>query len=440
MTTDQVSILILAVMIVLFVSEIVPVAVTAIGACVAMILLNVASPAEIWIGFSSETTLIVGGMMVVGIALIDTHVAKKIGNLIFLRFSHTPKIASFLILMMCILLSAILNNTTTVLTLLPVMSGIIVASQGKLHEKSLFIPLAVASNVGGMLTLIGTTAQMVAQNMLIEYDLEGFGFFEFAWIGIPISLVYILYYLTVGKYLSNKIWDPSLPNGAYVNYFMNGNNGFGGVDGRGITDFKVPIKFEKKQFISVAILLGTIYLMVYSELPKSALAIMAALLCIVTKMTTLSSIYKKMDWSTMFVLVGAIGFANGMKVSGGGLLIVDKILGLFVNQLSGKEIFILLIITASILTMFMSNTAVTALLLPIGFAFYQKFGINIYALAMGICMAANCSFSTPIATTSMTIVLGPGEYNFKDYFKWCLPLNVLAILVIIIVVPLVWRI
>ncbi|MBN1828153.1 MAG: anion permease, partial [Deltaproteobacteria bacterium] len=88
---------------------------------------------------------------------------------------------------------------------------------------------------------------------------------------------------------------------------------------------------------------------------------------------------------------------------------------------------------------FASNTATTLIVAPIGLASAQALGVNPAPILMGIAMAASLCFMTPIATPPNTIVLGPGKLNFMDYVKagW-LPQLVSTILVIILV-PMIWR-
>ena len=428
MGADKISLVILVVSMVLYLSEKLPVAVIAMGTCAASVLLGLASPSDVWYGFSSNTTMLVGSLMVVGLALIDTGVAVDLGEIIFRKFKNNMIVGSFIIIVLCAFFSSFMNNTAAVTSMLPVLGSLIVASEGKLHEKKLFLPLAVASNVGGMITLIGTTAQMLGQEILIKNGYEGFGFFEFAFVGLPMLILFSVYYLTVGKRIANKRWGQTEEHSPYIRYIASKSN-------NKVEKTKIRLA---KQIFTIIVLVTAVLLMILTDIAEGVIGVTAALLVIIFKCINLESFSKNMDWSTIFVLCGGMGFANALTISGGGKLIVDYVTKMFSGNITPMLIFVVLVILSGFLTLFMSNTAVSALLVPIGMTFAVNMGVSIYPFVMGICMAANCSFSTPVATSSMTLVFGPGEYAFKDYLVWCIPLNILGIILLITIVPTVW--
>ena len=90
------------------------------------------------------------------------------------------------------------------------------------------------------------------------------------------------------------------------------------------------------------------------------------------------------------------------------------------------------------LTQFMSNTAATALLAPIGIGIAKGLGASPHAVMMAIAIAASCAFATPVGTPPNTLVLGPGGYKFMDYVKAGTGLVIVSMIVSVIVIPLVW--
>ena len=90
------------------------------------------------------------------------------------------------------------------------------------------------------------------------------------------------------------------------------------------------------------------------------------------------------------------------------------------------------------LTQFMSNTAATALLAPIGISIAQSLGASPHAVLMAIAVAASCAFATPVGTPPNTLVLGPGHYKFMDYVKAGTGLVVVCFIISIIIIPIVW--
>jgi di/tricarboxylate transporter len=130
--------------------------------------------------------------------------------------------------------------------------------------------------------------------------------------------------------------------------------------------------------------------------------------------------------------------ASAMEKSGAGKMIADIV----VNAMGGSPSP--MVVTASLftlscgLTQFMSNTASTALLAPIGISIAKGIGASPHAVLMAIAVAASCAFATPVGTPPNTLVLGPGGYKFMDYVKAGSGLVLVCFIVSIIIIPIVW--
>lgn len=245
-------------------------------------------------------------------------------------------------------------------------------------------------------------------------------------------IMFFLYIILFGKKINHKIWPEFTGHTAFVN---NVNKTAGNCEaGGGITPEQ-----KRKQMLSIGIMAATIIaLIVVESISKGTIAIMGTLLVIMNGCISIDEMYRKFDWTTVFVLAGGIGFANGLDKSGGGRLLAETISGFFGASLTPMHVYTILVLAGAILTVIMSNTAVAAMLTPIAVAFTSVIDFNLLPVMMGICMATNCSFLTPLATPSMTMVLGPGEYKFTDYIKYCLLFNILAVLLLFLIIPRVW--
>lgn len=432
MTPAHGSVLILLVVIFFYVTELIPIAVTALGSCALLAVFGFVKPAIVWGGISSDTTLFVGGMIAIITAVTETGAAKTLCTYFISKAQGRIQTAAFMVIVLVTLISGFMNNSAAVAITLPVMAGIIAASGDELHEKHWFMPLAVGSNVGGMLTVIGTTSQMVIQDALSEHHLPVFGFFEFAWVGLPMCILFFLYFIVFRKTLNKKIWPDVSRHTKFIEEILNGG-------GTRDNNQNLTAKQRNKQVLSVVILVGTIiWVMLSKDVSNGTIAMIGTLLVIITGCISVNELYQKFEWTTIFVLAGGIGFANGLDKSGGGKLIADGIAGIFGSALTPMHVFAIIVLTGTILTVFMSNTAVAAMLTPIAFAFTDILEFNMLPVMMGLCMATNCAFSTPIATPSMTMVLGPGEYRFIDYVKYCILFNFLAVGLLFVIVPRVW--
>jgi sodium-dependent dicarboxylate transporter 2/3/5 len=425
----EISIIILAIIMVLYITEVIPLAVTAIGSCIALVVTGAVPAKTVWGGLSSDTNLLIAGMIIVGAAMFETGLAKKIGTTIVGLAGDSPFKTTLAILLVTMALSGFLNNSSTTAMMVPVALGIVIASNGKLKDKHIQMPLAIAAVAGGMLTLVGSTPQVIVSGVL---DAAGYGslsFFECGKMGALLCVVILIYTFTIGKWMSVKIWGADPQPGPRMLEMMEMETAKGSA-----TEEE---KENPKMWVTAGILVGCILLFIFSGWPLGTVAMIGALTCVITGCLTEKRAYQLQDWTTVLVLGGSIGFATGLDVSGGGQLIADTVLGWFGDDVSLWAIFAVMSFVGMLLTQFMSNTAATAMMAPILLAIAQGIGANPFPMLLGLAMCTNASFSTPVATPPMTIVLGAG-YRFMDYVKWAGPINLICWIVVIFSVQIIY--
>ena len=180
--------------IIMFVWEKVPLAVTSMVVCVALVLTGVLDLKQAFAGFIDSNVILFVAMFIVGGALFETGMANKVGGVIT-HFAKTEKQLIFIIMVVVGVMSGFLSNTGTAAVLIPVVIG--VAAKSGFTRSRLLMPLVFAAALGGNLSLIGAPGNLIAQSALQNIG-SGFGFFEYAIVGLPILLVGILFYATIG--------------------------------------------------------------------------------------------------------------------------------------------------------------------------------------------------------------------------------------------------
>jgi len=420
------TLIVLAIMAILFVTEIIPLAVTSIGGAVTLGLMGIISSKEVFSGLSDNTVVLFAGMFVVGAALFYTGLAQKIGITVVKKAGKGENRLMFAIMLVTALMSAVLSNTGTAAALLPVIVGICQVSG--LSASRQLMPMAFAAGIGGIITLVGTPPNIIVNGALTKAGIAPFGFFEFAWIGIPLTVATIAFMMTVGKRF--------LPNHAIS----------GDVDVEQEVAAEDINEDPKKQFYAGAILVGVVLVMILGDtlkdmgikLPLHLVAIIGALLCVLLGCLKEKQAYQSIDWVTIFLFAGMMPVAGALDKSGAGQLIANAVLGVMGDNPSPVFATAVLFLLSCTMTQFMSNTASTALLAPIGIAIAKGMGADPHAVLMAIGVAASCAFATPVGTPPNTLVLGPGQYAFMDYVKAGVPLVIVCFIVSLIVIPMVW--
>ena len=411
--------IVLAVIALFFVTEIIPLAVTATAGAIACGLLGFIPAKTVFSGLSNSTVVLFAGMFIVGAAMFYTGLAQNIGNTV-VKFCGTGENSlMFGLMLVGTLLSSVLSNTGTAACLLPVALGICAAA--KIPASRQLMPLAFACGWGGIITMVGTPPNIIANGALQAAGITNtFGFFEYAWIGIPISIAGMLYMMFIGKHLLPKVELDA--------------------DQEIEQEVEASSTAASKQWISGAILLCVVVVMALGikGITLEMAAIMGALICVLTGCLTEKQAYASIDWVTIFLFAGMMPVSSAMDKTGAGKLIAEWTVGLMGGTPSPLIVTAVLFILSCTLTQFMSNTASAALLCPIGVAISKQLGADPKAVLMAIAVAASCAFATPVGTPPNTLVLGPGGYKFMDYVKAGVGLVIVSFVVSIIVIPMVW--
>lgn len=409
----------LGVVALLFVTELIPLAVTAVGAAVSCWLLGLIPVEQIFVGLADSTVVLFGGMFVVGAAMFYTGLAQQIGSTVVKMCGTGENRLMFGIMAVAALMSAFLSNTGTTACLIPVVLAI--CANARISASRELMPLAFAAGLGGTITLIGTPPNILANVALKAAGMAElqFGFFEYAYIGIPITVAGIFYMMFIGKYLLPKEMQELEPLEIEQ-------------------EITAETASKSKQIICGLIMAGVILTMAVDIVPLEVAAVTGALLCVLTGCLTEKQAYNSIDWITIFLFAGMIPVASAMNTTGAGKLIAEATVKMLGGNPSPYLVTAVLFCLAVLLTQFMSNTASKALLCPVGIALSAQMGASPKAVLMAILIASSCAFASPVGTPPNTLVLGPGNYKFLDYVKAGSGLVFVCLIVSIIVIPVVW--
>ncbi len=406
-----------------FITEMVPLAITALAGAIVLGLLGVIPVNTVFSGLSNSTVVLFAAMFVIGASMFHTGLAQKLGQAV-VRFSGSSENGLLAgVMIAAAALSSVTSNTGTTACLIPVILGICQAA--KIPASRQMMPLAFAAGLGGIITLVGTPPNIIAAGALKAAGLRPFGFFEFAWIGIPLTVAGLIYMLTIGKRLLPK--EQISADGVKI-------------DDEAAAEAKAGVSDPKKQWITALVLIAVVVVMALDikKVPLEVAAGIGALVLVVSGCLSEKQAYRGIDWVTIFLFAGMMPIATAMDKSGAGKMIAEWVVGMLGGNPSPMVLTAALFLLSAGLTQFMSNTACTALLAPIGISIAQGVGASPHAVLMAIAVAASCAFATPVGTPPNTLVLGPGGYKFNDYVKAGTGLVVVCFIVSIIVIPMVW--
>ena len=422
-----ITLCVLAVAAFLFVTELIPLAVTAMAACTALGILGVLPSKQVYAGLSNSTVVLFGGMFVIGAAMFRTGLAQAIGLAVVKKAGTNEVPLMSAVMLVTIVLSSVSSNTGTVACLMPVVIGI--AQAAHVPPSKELMPLAIAANVGGTITMIGTPPNVIVTGALSAAGLPTFGFFEFAYIGIPLSIIIFFFTITIGRALLPKHEAGEMDEEAVK----------AAAEEAGASGDEAP-KGKTKMWISGLIMVGVVICMALDlkTLPLHTAAVTGAILCVITGCLKEKEAYAGIDWVTIFLFAGMLSVATAMEKTGAGKLIADTVVGAMGENPNPYVLTAVLFLISNVLTQFMSNTASAALLAPIGISIAQSVGCDPKPVLMALGIAASMAFATPMATPPNTLVLGPGGYSFNDYVKIGVPLCLVSFVACVAIIPIFW--
>lgn len=419
MEPSTLTIIILILAVISFLLEKIPVNMTVMLTMCALVLTGLVTPQEAVSGFASTTILMLIGVVIVGSALFETGVCDKVAAVVT-RYAKTERQMIMAILILASIMSAGLSNSGTVAVFIPIIMGITASTD--FSRSKLMMAAFLGSMAGGRLTLVGDAAVNVLIGDQIKALGQPFGFFEISKIGVPLTIIMLIYMYFIGyKFLPDRREfsdeDQIFAQGAKKD---------------------VP---RWKQIASVAVLLAVFVGMIFEEqtgIPSYMVAIMGAVADVLLGIFTEKQAYNLVSIKTAILLDGMTPLATALKNTGAAQIMADMLIRLIGGSTNVYYITIVIFILTCVMTQFMSNVVTITLLMPIIIAIAETIGVVPSALLMVLCIASTMSILTPIACPPGNLIYAYGGYRFSDYVKSNIGLTLVFLVACIVMILLIW--
>lgn len=397
---------------ILWVSEALPLPVTALLIPIGLAGIGVFELREAFSPFGSSVLFLVLGGYALAVAVEKNGVDKWIAQHI-LGLSGNKTVGLFVAIMATsALLSMLISNTATTALLLPVVIGILAkqAVDGNL-TRILILGVAYGASIGGVATITGTAPNAIAAGLLDISFLEWISF------GLPITITMLAVAMTI-------LWWTYRPS---------------------VKTLKLDLKEKtpltpngKKTIIVVGVILSLwlfgSFIGNFLALPKavfssSSVAIMAVALLILAGTVSWKTLEKGIHWGVLLLLGGGLALGHGLTESGAAAWLAS----LLVAGTGDLPIFVLLLLLVTIAvfaTELISNTAVTAKLAPILVGVALQLGLETESLVIPVAIATSMAFMLPVATPPNALAHASGYVTQQDMIKVGIRLNFAAVSVI----------
>jgi len=193
----------------------------------------------------------------------------------------------------------------------------------------------------------------------------------------------------------------------------------------------------RKLGLALVITVVTLVVAALDLLPVALVVLGGAVLLLLTGCMNMNDAFQRIEWKAIFLIAGMWPLTIAIRDSGLAALMVDTLLKLLgpISPLMVAAFFILL---SMVFTQFMSGPVAPIVIIPLALTAANSFGIDPHPLAIAVALGCSLAFITPLAHPVNIMVMNPGGYRFKDFFRVGFPLTILAFITILAGLHFIW--
>ncbi|MBU3077622.1 SLC13 family permease [Sphingomonas quercus] len=402
--------------------------IAALTAAASLMVLGVVRPSEVQGAFASPAIIALACLFVIAYAI---ELSGLLGLLIRQATKLCGRLGSaglWLVLVLCGGASAFLNNTPIVVLAAPVVKD--VATSLRLSPKRFLIPLSYITIMGGTCTLIGTSTNLLVNDMARNAGQPVFGVFEITPVGLIVAATGGIYlFLIGGRLLTHS--DRSARPAPYEPDVQTGDGMLGDI---GLFAVDKPLN-PRKAMLSLGVFLAVVLAAAVGITSIAAAAFGGAVLLILLKVISPEEAYAGLRPEVLLLIAGMVVVGLAIELTGlaaaGTALLID-----FIRPFGPLAALAILYGVTLFATEFLSNAAVAVLVTPVAVALAESLGVAPRPFLIAVMMAASAAFATPFGYQTNVLVFQLGEYRYMDFVRVGVPLNVITWVAGVVAIPI----
>ena len=410
-----------------------------LGAAV-LLVLGVVRPVEVQGAFASPAVIALAGLFVIAYAI-------ELSGLLGLMIRQATRLSArvgalgiWLVIGLCGSVGGFLNNTPVVVLAAPVIRD--VAHSLGLSAKRFLMPLSHVTVMGGLLTLIGTSTNLLVNDMARNAGQPVFGLFEITPVGLVIASVGGLWLYFVGaRQLERTAAEdeargpalaererPAPPEDALlIGEARNLPDGSGDARLGDVALYKAadrPFRL-RPALVSFSVFVAVIVAAAMGWAPIAAAAFAGAVSLILLKVITPDEAYAGLRPEILLLIAGMVVIGTAMELSGLAKAAADQLIVVLLPLGPLAALAVLYGVTL-FATELLSNATVAVLMTPIAVAVAESLGVDPRPFLVAVMMAASAAFATPFGYQTNVLVFNMGRYRYMDFVRVGLPLNLVT--------------
>lgn len=404
--------------------------VVALAGAATLLGLGVIRPVEAQGAFASPALIALASLFVIAHAMELSGLLDALIRQAIRMCARLGQAGVWIVIVLCGGASAFLNNTPIVVLAAPVVRDI--AQSLQLSPQRFLIPLSYVTILGGACTLIGTSTNLLVNDMARSAGQPGFGLFDITPVALIVAVAGGLYLMVFApRLLGGRSQGPEVGDAeALAEAFQSPGGSVG--DARVFSKHR-PLDL-RRGLLSLGVFVAVVMVAALGYAPIAAAAFTGAVALILARVISADEAYRGLRPEVLLLIAGMVVIGLSLEVSGLAATATDGLIAM-VQGLRPIWALALLYGVTLFLTEILSNAAVAVLLTPVAVALAESLGVSPQPFLIAVMLAASAAFATPFGYQTNVLVYEMGRYRYMDFVRIGLPLNVITWIVGALAIP-----
>jgi len=409
----------------LWITDVIPLAITSLLAIVLLPLLNVMDTKTAFSLFGNRAVFFILGAFILAAALMKSGVSTRLALIFLTRIKRSPQALLLSVLLSSAFLAFLMPAHAVAALMFPIILEIARSLKLKPREssygKALFLSLAWGAVIGGVATFLGGARNPLAIGMLWEEYRIRIGFLEWMIAVVPIVLVMLIFaYAVIRIFFKIDIKDVTLAENSLKEKIK-----------------KLGTMQRQEKAVGIIMLITIVcWMTLGNKIGLASIAILSAISLFVFNIIPWKEIEEYVNWGVILMYGGAIALGFALDQSQAAEWLARQALSPF--KITPIVFIIIITLIAKLLTEGISNVATVAILLPLGFALGNTYNLSPVIIVYVIAVPAGLAFSLPMGTPPNAVCYASGYYKVSDAVKAGIILNIISWITFLLMAKIYW--
>jgi sodium-dependent dicarboxylate transporter 2/3/5 len=409
----------------LWVSQLLPLAITSLFVLVALPLAGVMSSKDAYSLFGNEAVFFIMGAFILAAALVKSGLSSRVALLFLRRFGTSHRLLLLGLLIVPAFMAFWMPEHAVAAIMFPISLEIVNSLNLRPRQsefgKAVFVASAYGAIIGGVATFLGGARNPLAIGILRQATGLTIGFFEWMLAVVPAVLVL----LVIAYFLILRIFKSEITNVSQAVRVLESRTKELGL-----------LSFEERLIGLIVLATIVCWITIGNAVGLANIAIVAVVFLFIFKLVTWKDIEDYVNWGVILMYGGAIALGFAMDSTKAAAWVANQTILSW--QLAPLLLLLVIVLVSILLTEGISNAAVVAILMPLGISVARNYGIDPKVITFAVAVPSGLAFMLPMGTPPNAIAYSSGFIKIRDMVKIGAILSASSVIVFMAVAVFYW--